>query len=78
MATKGLYWSILGSWVLTFGRAHRKEVDFVASMSWDIEGRRVEGAIVCKILAILPGRHFPKSKVGELADCQTTAPTGRP
>ena len=35
--------------------AKRKEDDFVASMSWGIVGRTVEGAIVCKVLAILPG-----------------------
>ena len=38
---------ILGPWVLTFGRAYRKEDDSVAGMWRGYVGRTVEGAIVC-------------------------------
>ena len=45
---------ILSPWVLTFGRAHRKEDDSVAGMSRGVVGRTVEGTIVCvKVFALL-------------------------
>ena len=48
---------ILGPWVLTFSRAHRKEDDSVTGMSRGVMGRTVEGAIVCESLSIFASRH---------------------
>ena len=61
-------------WTQNYLRPHSTEAkrkDFVASMSWGIVGRTVEGAIVCKVLAILPGG------IGNMQISNSTLPVSR-